>query len=101
DIDLVSITAPPHLHAPMALAALRAGKHVLCEKPFAMNEREARRMVDAARVAKRVGLIDHEFRYLPERARLRELVENGWLGDGQRIVFLHVRTWLGGGGRRA
>src|SRR4029077_16681538 len=56
------------------------------------------RMVDAARVAKRVGLIDHEFRYLPERARLRELVENGCLGDFQRVVFLAVSTWMAAGG---
>ena len=98
DVDLVSITAPPHLHAPITLAALKAGKHVLCEKPFALNEREASRMVNAARAARRVGLIDHEFRYLPERARMRDLVENGWLGDVQRIVFIDVNSWMATGG---
>src|SRR5579864_7281898 len=48
DVQLVSIVTPPHLHAPLAIAALRAGKHVICEKPFAMNEREARALVAAA-----------------------------------------------------
>lgn len=98
DIDLVSITAPPHLHAPITLAALKAGKHVLCEKPMALNEREAARMVDAARKARRAGLIDHEFRYLPERARLRDLVSDGWLGDVQRIAWIETTSWMAAGG---
>ncbi len=98
DVDLVSIVTPPHLHAPIALAALRAGKHVICEKPFAMNEREARSMVEAARKAKRVGLIDHEFRYLPERLRLRELVDDGWLGEVERIAFVDSTGWMAAGG---
>jgi predicted dehydrogenase len=98
DVQLVSIVTPPHLHAPIALAALRAGKHVICEKPFAMNEREARAMVEAAHKAKRVGLIDHEFRFLPERLRLRELVEDGWLGDVERIAFVESSSWMAAGG---
>ncbi|HKW45641.1 MAG TPA: Gfo/Idh/MocA family oxidoreductase [Candidatus Eremiobacteraceae bacterium] len=98
DVDLVSITAPPHLHAPMTLAALKAGKHVICEKPMALNEREATRMANAARTARRVGLIDHEFRYLPERARLCELVSDGWLGDLQRIAWVETTSWMATGG---
>jgi len=98
DVDLVSITAPPHLHAPIALAAFKAGKHVLCEKPMALNEKEAVRMVNAARKARRTGLIDHEFRYLPERARLRELVNDGWLGDVQRIAWVETMSWMAAGG---
>src|SRR5262245_642038 len=47
DIDLVSIVTPPYLHHEMTLAALEAGKHVLCEKPTAMNAVEARSMMDA------------------------------------------------------
>jgi predicted dehydrogenase len=98
DVDLVSITAPPHLHAPIALAAIKAGKHVLCEKPMALNEREAARMTDAARKARRIGLIDHEFRYLPQRARLRELIGDGWLGDVQRIAWIETTPWMAAGG---
>jgi predicted dehydrogenase len=98
DVDLISITAPPHLHAPIALAALAAGKHVLCEKPMALNEREALRMVNAAHKARRVGLIDHEFRYLPERARLHDLVSDGWLGDVQRMAWIETTSWMAAGG---
>src|SRR5579862_349796 len=98
DVQLVSVVTPQNLHAPIVLAALRLGKHVICEKPFAMNEREARAMVEAARKAKRVGIIDHEFRFLPERLRMRELVADGWLGDVERIAFIDSTSWMTAGG---
>ena len=94
DVDLVSIVAPPALHAPVTLAALRAHKHVLCEKPFAMSVREAQRMVAAAKRAQRVGMLDHEFRYLPARLRAKSLVDDGWLGDLERIVIVEATTWM-------
>jgi predicted dehydrogenase len=66
DVELVSIVTPPSEHHEMALAALAAGKHVLCEKPTARNAAEARQLVDAARAhADRIALIDHELRFLP------------------------------------
>ena len=78
DVDLVSIVTPPSEHREMALAALAAGKHVLLEKPTAMNAAEARDIVEAARKATgRVALIDHELRFLPSwreaRRRIGEL----------------------------
>lgn len=74
DIDLVSIVTPPSEHAEIAIAALEAGKHVLCEKPTAMHSAEAERMMDAASARPRqLALIDHELRLLPSwrEARLR------------------------------
>lgn len=94
DVDLVSIVTPPDLHAPIALAALRAGKHVLCEKPFALNTGEAQRMVSAARRARRAGMLDHEFRYLPARMRAKALVDDGWLGDIDRIMIIEATPWM-------
>ena len=94
DVDLVSIVTPPNLHAPIALAALRAGKHVLCEKPFALSVAEARRMVFAAKRAKRVGLMDHEFRYIPARLRAKTLVDDGWIGDVERIMINEATPWM-------
>jgi predicted dehydrogenase len=78
EIDLVTIVTPPSEHASMALAALEAGKHVLSEKPTALDAREARRMVEAAaRRPDQLALIDHELRFLPSwRAaceRVREI----------------------------
>lgn len=78
DIDLVSIVTPPSEHREMALAALAAGKHVLCEKPTAMHAREAEELVSAAHTrSSQLALIDHELRFLPSwreaRARMSEI----------------------------
>lgn len=66
DVDLISIVTPPSEHREMALAALDAGKHVLLEKPTAMNAQEAAELVDAAKQHRdRITMIDHELRFLP------------------------------------
>ncbi|MBV8516293.1 MAG: Gfo/Idh/MocA family oxidoreductase [Acidobacteria bacterium] len=75
DVDLVSIVTPPSEHRAMALAALEAGKHVLCEKPTALDAGEAEALVDAARQRpSQLALIDHELCFLPSwrdaRARI-------------------------------
>jgi predicted dehydrogenase len=81
DVALVSITTPPALHREIVLAALAAGKHVLCEKPTAMNAAEAQDMLEAARARPdRFALIDHELRFLPAYQRARELVASGAIG---------------------
>lgn len=80
DIDLVSIVTPVVTHCEMTLAALDAGKSVLCEKPMAMNADEARRMTERARSAGVLALIDHELRFLPGRMKMRELIHQGAIG---------------------
>lgn len=87
DVDLVSIASPPHLHHEHVLAAVAAGKHVLCEKPFALDAGQARAMLDAAEAARLVHAIDHEFRYVPARATLKELIAEGALGE---VRALHI-----------
>ncbi len=78
DVDLVSIVTPPSEHRQMALAALAAGKHVICEKPTAMNAAEAEELAaEAKRRPEQIAMIDHELRFLPSwreaRARIGEL----------------------------
>lgn len=78
DVDLVSIVTPPSEHREMTLAALEAGKHILCEKPTALNAGEAEEMLAAVRKhPDRIALIDHELRFLPSwleaRARIAEI----------------------------
>ena len=85
DIDLVSIVTPVVTHCEMTLAALEHGKHVLCEKPMAMNADEARRMADAAGAAGALALIDHELRFLPGRLRMRELLRRGEIGKVRHV----------------
>jgi predicted dehydrogenase len=81
-IDLVSIVTPPHLHAEIAIAALKAGKHVICEKPTALNVAEAEDMFAAAQASpNQLAIIDHELRFHPQRAHLRRLVRDGYIGS--------------------
>jgi len=79
-LDAVSIATPPLAHAEGAVAAARAGRHVLCEKPMARTLAEAEHMQAAVSAAGVVGLIDHEFRFEPARATLGRLIARGDLG---------------------
>ena len=89
DLQAVSICTPNWLHAPVAIAALKAGKHVLTEKPMAMNAAQAQKMVDAAK-AKRLKLhVGHNHRFDPESVFAKELIENGKLGD---IYYARVQA---------
>ena len=77
DVELVSVVAPPYEHREIALAALEAGKHVLCEKPTTLSPLEAEHLLTAARRRPRqLAIIDHELRFLPSwreaRARFAE-----------------------------
>ncbi|HEY8446372.1 MAG TPA: Gfo/Idh/MocA family oxidoreductase [Thermomicrobiales bacterium] len=81
EVDAVIIATPPHLHHSMVLAALEARKHILCEKPLARTLAEARDMEKMARTAGVVAMINHEYRYIPARARAKELIDEGYIGD--------------------
>src|SRR5437016_2327030 len=75
NVDLVTIVTPPSEHLQMARAALDAGKHVLCEKPTALNVAEAEQLVAAARDhPDQISLIDHELRFLPSFRVARERI---------------------------
>ena len=80
DVDLICITTPPKFHREMTLAAIENRKHVLCEKPMAMNVAEARQMTDAAKDAGVLALIDHELRFQPGRLRAYEMIREGTIG---------------------
>jgi predicted dehydrogenase len=79
-VDLVCITTPPDLHREMALFAIDRGKHVLCEKPMAMNEREAREMTERAREKGVLALIDHELRFQKGRQKAFRMLRGGDIG---------------------
>ncbi|HEY2816622.1 MAG TPA: Gfo/Idh/MocA family oxidoreductase [Casimicrobiaceae bacterium] len=80
DLDAIAIATPPRAHRDLAIAALRAGKHVLCEKPFAMNAREAAEMRDAAEQTGKTAMVGHEFRHTPQRAYIKALLDDGYIG---------------------
>jgi predicted dehydrogenase len=99
DVDLVIVSSPPDSHARYAIAALEAGKHVLCEKPMALDAFEAAQMVGAAeRRPDRLAWMDHELRYEPNRRRVRELISSGAIGE-VRHVELSLKPYLRGDGR--
>jgi predicted dehydrogenase len=80
DLDAVSIITPPGAHHALTIAALKAGKQVLCEKPFALDARQAREMVDAAEQSRRTAMIAHEFRHTPQRAYIKQLLSENYIG---------------------
>ncbi len=83
DLAAVAIATPPGSHRELAIAALKAGKHVLCEKPFALDVREAAAMRDAADASGRTAMIGHEFRHTPQRAYIKQLLADGYIGKFQ------------------
>jgi predicted dehydrogenase len=89
--DALTIATPPHTHCPIALEALSAGVHVLCEKPLARDAAEARRMLEAAEQSERVHLVGHEFRFDAGQATLAQAVHNGAIGVPRLVtLLLHV-----------
>jgi len=99
DVDLVVISSTPPSHARCAIAGLEAGKHVLCEKPMALDATEAHGMVLAAeRRPRQVAWLDHELRYEPNRRRVRELIRAGAIG-AVRHIELSLKPYLRGDGR--
>ena len=80
DLDAVAIATPPRAHHDLAIAALRAGKHVLCEKPFALDAAQAAAMRDAAERSGLTAMVGHEFRFSPQRAHIRQLLAQDYIG---------------------
>lgn len=81
DVDAVAIATPVRFHYPLALAALRAGKHVLVEKPVTESSEQARHLMEEAARRKLVLMVDHTFIYTPAVRKMRELVASGEMGD--------------------
>jgi predicted dehydrogenase len=99
DVDLVIVSSTPDAHARSAIAALEAGKHVLCEKPMAIDAFEAAQMVAAsAQHPDSLAWIDHELRYEPNRRRARELIRSNAIGE-LRHIELSLKPYLRGDGR--
>jgi xylose dehydrogenase (NAD/NADP) len=81
NVDAVYVPLPNTMHAEWTIAALKAGKHVLCEKPMGMSSAEVNEMVTAARKADRMLMEGFMYRFHPRIARIRELLREGAIGD--------------------
>ncbi|MFK4731420.1 Gfo/Idh/MocA family oxidoreductase [Agromyces mediolanus] len=91
EVDVVYVATPHPLHAENAVAALEAGKHVLVEKPFALNRAEAERIRAAAAANGRLALEAMWSRYLPHMVRIRELIASGALGEVRSLIADHTQ----------
>jgi predicted dehydrogenase len=87
EIDLVCITTPPKLHREMVLFAIEHGKHILAEKPMAMNIGEAEEMAAAAKGSGKLMLIDHELRFQPGRQKACQMLRDGAIGKVRHTKY--------------
>jgi predicted dehydrogenase len=94
DLDVVSIAAPPFTHHQDVLASLNAGKHVICEKPFALNVKQAEEMVAVAERSGKATAVMHEFRLVPEVTAIKELIVNRHLDPLREIEVAQLSGFL-------
>lgn len=94
DIDLVDISTSNVTHMPIAVAAARAGKHVFCEKPIAMNAAEARQMLDAACEANVRHMVAFNYRRVPAVMLAKQLIDEGKIGAIRHVNAVYYQDWL-------
>jgi predicted dehydrogenase len=94
EIDIVDINTPNDSHAEIAIAAAKAGKHILCEKPLAMDVAECQEMLEAAKKAKIVHMVCHNYRRIPAIAQARKMIEEGTLGEIFHYRARYAQDWI-------
>jgi predicted dehydrogenase len=93
DIDLIDICAPNNLHREIAMAAIKAGKMVMCEKPLAMNSQEGIEMVRAAEAAKIPNMVWYNYRRVPAVTLAKQLIDQGKLGRIFHFRAKFLQDW--------
>ncbi len=93
EVDAVIIATPNFTHRPIALAAIRSGKHVMCEKPLGLNAAEVREMHQTARDAKVVNMTAFTYRFAPAMRYLKQLVTSGALGEPRHFRSQRFLDW--------
>jgi predicted dehydrogenase len=94
DIDIVDISTPGDLHAPIAIAAAQAGKVVFCEKPLANTVKDAERMLTAVRQAGVLHMLCHNYRRVPAVMLAKHLIEDGQLGEIRHFRGTYLQDWI-------
>ena len=93
EVEAVVIATPNYLHRPLALAAIRAAKHVLCEKPIALDANEANQMVEAARAARLRHMTAFTYRFVPAMRYLKHILDRGDLGEPLHYRAQRFQDW--------
>ncbi|HIE50287.1 MAG TPA: Gfo/Idh/MocA family oxidoreductase [Armatimonadetes bacterium] len=94
DIGLIDVSTPNNMHAPVAIAAAKAGKHILCEKPLAMSVAEAKEMVQAVKEAGVVNMVCHNYRRAPAVMLAKQLIDQGELGEIYHFRGTYLQDWI-------
>jgi len=94
EIDAVSVVTPDPFHAPISLRCLKAGKHVLCEKPLALNYADAKKMTIAAKKAGVINMVNFSYRNMANIQEVAKRVQRGDLGEIRHVEASYMQTWL-------
>jgi predicted dehydrogenase len=94
DVDAVHICTPNFVHAEQTMKSMKAGKHVVCEKPLAMNSKETASIVEAAKNSKVCGAVNYNLRYYPLCQEARTLVQKGVIGEPRLVHGSYLQDWL-------
>lgn len=94
DIDVVDICSPGHLHAPMAIAAAKAGKHIICEKPLANTLKEAEQMLAAVQKSGVKHLCGFTYRFNPAVQSMKKMIAKGELGEIFHVRACYQQDWI-------
>lgn len=93
-IDIIDINTPNDSHAEIAIAAARAGKAILCEKPLALTVKQCEEMVAAVKKARVVNMVCHNYRRIPAIAHAKKMIEEGLLGDIYHYYARYAQDWI-------
>lgn len=95
DVDVVDVCTPNDSHAKISIAALKAGKHVVCEKPLARTVKECEQMVKAAKAARgKANFVCYNYRRVPAVALARQIVEEGRIGRIYHVRCVYLQSWI-------
>ena len=94
EVDVVHICTPNHLHFEQASALLRAGKHVMCEKPLAMDTQQSTTLMDLAQKHGRIGGVTYNLRYYPLCQEARAIIQRGAIGEPRLVHGGFLQDWL-------
>jgi predicted dehydrogenase len=94
DVALVDVSTPGDTHREVVLAALAAGKHVICEKPLANSLAEAREMLEAARASNAVAVVNYNYRRVPAVQFAKKLIDDGAIGEIRHWRAVYLQDWI-------
>ena len=94
DLDIIDVATPTNLHKDIAIAALKSGKHVFCEKPMALSAKEAKEMYDVAENTGLVHMLGHNYRRVPAIALAKKMILEGKLGKIYHFRGVYLQDWI-------